>query len=199
MPTTEVRGPKSQKRRFPPTSRLRPDSTSRRLPKRFSDCKCTNQTVTSRYPRISPTLGPQHRSELKNHKATFRRDGNRLEYNLRTTDKLARRIRWSLPVCTDVKLTNHGHPVPVTIEPGIGGLFAVAELPAENESQIVLTYEPVAFEISAPGSVAEGMRYGFRSTEPHYREWRPQWPARNDPWDENSVKTSLKTDLAHAL
>ena len=143
-----------------------------------------------------PDAWPAASLELKNHKATFRRDGNRLEYNLRTTDKLARRIRWSLPVCTDVKLTNHGHPVPVTIEPGIGGLFAVAELPAENESQIVLTYEPVAFEISAPGSVAEGdaLRVSVNGATLQGVEDRSGLLG-TIRMDENSVRTSLKTDL----
>lgn len=143
-----------------------------------------------------PDAWPAASLELKNHKATFRRDGNRLEYNLRTTDKLARRIRWSLPVCTDVKLTNHGHPVPVTIEPGIGGLFAVAELPAENESQIVLTYEPVAFEISAPGSVAEGdaLRISVNGATLQGVEDRSGLLG-TIRMDENSVRTSLKTDL----
>lgn len=103
-----------------------------------------------------PDDWPSASMELKNHKVGFSRAGNRLAYRLHTAEKLARHIRWPLPPCRNVRIENNGRPVPVTLEAGIGGVFAQAELPAENDSEIVLTYDPVPLEISAPGSAAEG-------------------------------------------
>lgn len=111
------------------------------------------------YVRVSPNFPddwPSASMYLKNHRVDFRRSGNRLEYDLHTTAKLARKIRWSLPVCTNVRLTDHGEPIPVRLRPGIDGVFAEAELPAENHSRIVVTFDSVPVNLSAPGSVAEG-------------------------------------------
>ena len=47
--------------------------------------------------------------------------------------------------------TDSGSP-----RPGIDGVFAEAELPAENHSRIVVTFDPVPLNLSVPGSVAEG-------------------------------------------
>lgn len=109
--------------------------------------------------RVSPNFPddwPSASMRLKNHRVDFRRSGNRLEYDLHTTAKLARKIRWSLPVCTNVRLTDHGEPIPVRLRSGIDGVFAEAELPAENHSRIVVTFDPVPLNLSVPGSVAEG-------------------------------------------
>ncbi|MFR5871101.1 MAG: hypothetical protein ACLUEV_05160 [Alistipes sp.] len=149
------RGPKFRPKRVPAYFSAPAGLMWRLWSRRFSAWKCTLRRV---YP-VSPNFPddwPSASMQLKNHRVDFRRSGNRLEYDLHTTAKLARKIRWSLPVCTNVRLTDHGEPIPVRLRSGIDGVFAEAELPAENHSRIVVTFDPVPLNLSVPGSVAEG-------------------------------------------
>ncbi len=96
--------------------------------------------------------------DLKGHQARFERNGNTLEYRLNTAEKLARRIKWPIPVGRNIRLTNNGVDVPVRITAGVGGMFVEADIAAENSSLLRLSFDPVDYEISAPGSAAESER-----------------------------------------
>ena len=155
-----------------------------------------NMRAPEGYILIAPNFPddwPQASLNLKNHRVAFKRQGNSLEYKLHTGVKIARRIKWSLPLCQNVQVKNHGQRIPVKVSAGINGVFAEAELPAENNSDITISYEPVRFTVSAPGSMAEGdaltiQLHGAELTEVIDREGLLEFVSVSG----NKVETRLK-------
>lgn len=103
-----------------------------------------------------PDDWPKASIHLPEYTAEYRREGDTLEYVVRSRDELARRVRWSLPICRVTEASVDGKAVEARIEPGVGCLFLVFDVPPCRESRIRIAYEPVVCDVKTPKSVAEG-------------------------------------------
>lgn len=103
-----------------------------------------------------PDSWPGASLHLPAYVAEYRRSGGTLEYVVTSRDELARRVRWSLPPCRVAKVNVNDRPVEYRLDPGVGGVFLMFDAPLCRESRIRIEYQPIAWRIEAPKSVAEG-------------------------------------------
>jgi len=108
---------------------------------------------------ISPAF-PDHWPEAKlvlpQHSAVYHRKGNRIRYEVSTSGKTARAIRWKLPPCTIKSFKIDGEKADYKIQGGVGHVELVARAPAAQKTVIEFEFSEVNFRFDYPRSIAEG-------------------------------------------
>lgn len=109
--------------------------------------------------RIQPAF-PDHwptaSISLAQAQANYKREGNRLTYDITTGRLLKRDLKWALPVSRIESVTVNGQTVRFTIEPGVNGVWLKLTTEALKNSKIVVEFTPVNWKASYPQSIAEG-------------------------------------------
>ncbi|MGD8777349.1 MAG: hypothetical protein PVH88_00120 [Ignavibacteria bacterium] len=108
--------------------------------------------------KISPSFPdewPEAKLYLPEYTVDFKRDGNILIYNLETKQSLKRKISWKLPVCEIKSCTINGREVDYTLQTFVNSIELFVEIPSTKETEIVIEYEPVEYDLSYSYSIAE--------------------------------------------
>jgi len=95
--------------------------------------------------------------------ADYSRTANRVEYVVRSEAPMVRRVRWSLPLARVTAVEVNGETTPYAIETGVERMTVVLETDASTETRIAIAFEPIAYELDYPRSVAEGEEITIRA------------------------------------
>lgn len=104
-----------------------------------------------------PDYWPNAELNLPKFSASYTRKDNTIEYTVKSKDVLARKIQWSLPVCTIEKILVEGVPVvDYKILPGIQNIKLCFDTKPSKSTKIIIVYKPVDYHIDTVASIAEG-------------------------------------------
>jgi hypothetical protein len=115
--------------------------------------------------QIAPSFPDSwHRASLTlpHFSASYRRQGNRLEYRVVSREPLARRIRWILPPSIVQSVTVNGKPIPFQTQPFVQGILLTARASAEKTTRLQIVLKPVSCRLDHPASIAEGDSFRLR-------------------------------------
>lgn len=103
-----------------------------------------------------PDHWPAASLNLPDYQAEFTRQGDTLEYVVRSREPLTRQVRWSLPPGRVSDVSVDGKPVEYHLEPGVECLFLTLETKPSRASRIRVKVQPFNLAVNAPASIAEG-------------------------------------------
>ena len=110
-----------------------------------------------------PDAWPSASLDLPEFGVEYRRTANKLEYALKTKQKLARKLRWKLPPSRVKSVALDGEKIDFHLEPGVGYTTLVADAPPTRESRFTVELAPIDFTLQHPQSIAEGDEFGIRA------------------------------------
>lgn len=109
--------------------------------------------------RVAPSFPeewPEASAHLAKYGAEYRRKDNKLTYTVRSEERLAPRLKWSLPPSRNIRVTANGEPLDVTVTPGVARVLVEGLAPAATETVFRIEYEPLDCTLAHAGSIAEG-------------------------------------------
>jgi len=110
-----------------------------------------------------PDTWPSASLDLPEFGVEYRRTENKLEYALKTKQKMARKLRWKLPPSRVKSVMLDGEEIDFLLEPGVGYVTLVADTPPTQESRFTIELAPLDFTFQHPLSIAEGDDFGIRA------------------------------------
>jgi len=111
------------------------------------------------YIEISPSFPsnwPFAKMELNDYKVNYKRDSNKITYEVETTKPLARKLRWKFIPSTISSLLIDGKKTDFSVKPGVGYIELSVNKPASRKTIFTIISEPIDYEVDYPKSIAEG-------------------------------------------
>lgn len=103
-----------------------------------------------------PDDWPEAKLYLPEYEAQYTREGNTLEYRVTSKETFDYKIDWLLPPASIRSFTVNGKQAEYTITPAVNCIRLTANVPATQETLIRIELDPLAYNIEAPLSLAEG-------------------------------------------
>jgi hypothetical protein len=103
-----------------------------------------------------PSHWPSARLKLAEYSATYKRDDNRIEYTVQSTQPLERHFFWHLPPSRITRVLVDGREAAFNTEPGANSVIVRTDTPAAVSTTFAIEFEPSAYRCIAPPSVAQG-------------------------------------------
>jgi len=103
-----------------------------------------------------PDHWPDAKLTLPKYSADYTRKDDVLKYTVKTTDTLARKLRWQLEPCEIKYVKANGLEVDFNTSPSVNCIVLETDVAAEQETTFEIKIKPVKYELSYPASVAGG-------------------------------------------
>ena len=111
-----------------------------------------------------PDHWPSAKLTLPEFSAEYARKGNTVEYVVRGKAPLARRLRWILPPCHVSKVLVNGKEAKYELLPAVNCVILRLDTPPNITTRFTIIQTPLKYNLTYPGSVAEGERFTVTAT-----------------------------------